>query len=68
MDPVREHSLVFIINLLLGKGCLRVLFQGVPYPREGVHLLGTAGRHGDLITSETRSSANEDFAPQLLLS
>lgn len=62
-DPVGKHSLVFIINLLLGKGCLGVLFQGVPYPREGVHLLGTAGRHGDLIARERRSSADEKFAP-----
>lgn len=61
------HSLVFIINLLLGKGCLGVLFQGVAYPREGVHLLGTAGGHGELIAGETTSSADEHMALQLLL-
>lgn len=67
LKPYVWHSLVFIINLLLGKGCLGVLFQGVAYPREGVHLLGTAGRHGDLITGERTSGADEDMALQLLL-
>lgn len=44
-----------------------MLFQGVAYPREGVHLLGTAGGHGELIAGETTSSADEHMALQLLL-
>lgn len=55
LKPDVWHSLVFIINLLLGKGSLGVLLQGVAYPGEGVHLLGTAGRHGDLIAGERTS-------------
>lgn len=55
------HSLVFIINLLLGKGCLGVLFQGVAYPREGVHLLGTAGWHGELIAAERTSRVRKTW-------
>lgn len=61
------HSLVLIIHLLLGKGRLGVLFQGVAYPGEGVHLLGTAGRHGELITAERTGSAGQHLALQLLL-
>lgn len=46
-DP---HSLVLVVDLLLGQRGLGVLLQMMADPVERVHLLGAAGRHGALFT------------------
>lgn len=45
------HSLVLVVDLLLGQRRLGVLLQMMANPVERVHLLGAAGRHGALISA-----------------